>query len=97
MNLKDLKQVERCILLLCVVIALLFAGSYFVNFMLFYGFLAALVVLIYVMVRYWKCPHCGKNIWYNFDAPCRHCGKDVFEEPEKKPKNTKERTGFFNW
>lgn len=97
MKFKDLKQVEHCIWFLCVLIILLFAGSYFLHFIFFYGFLVSLAALYFVMFRYWKCPHCGKNIWFNFDAPCRGCGKDVFEEPEKKPKNTEERSGFLNW
>lgn len=97
MKFKNLKQVERTILILSVLVIALFAGAYFINFALFYGFLGCLAFLFYVMIRYWKCPHCGKHIWYNFDAPCRECGKNVFEEPEKKPKNTEERSGFFNW
>lgn len=97
MKFKNLKQVEQTILALSAGVILLFVCSYFISFVFFYGFLACLAVLLYVWSRYWKCPHCGRNLWYNFDAPCRHCGKNVFEEPEKKPKNTEERTGFFNW
>lgn len=95
MKFKDMKQVEHTLLFLSLVVIVTFTCSYFIHFIFFYGFLTSLAALLVVWIGYWKCPHCGKNLWYNFDAPCRGCGKNIFEKPEEKPKNIKENTGFF--
>lgn len=97
MDFKDLKQVERLLLVLGCLTMGLFAAGYFLGMLFFCGFLLSMAALLAVWIGFWKCPHCGKRLWYNFDAPCRSCHMDVFEKSGEKPKNTKERTGFFRW
>ena len=97
LDLKNLRTVERLLLILGCLSMVFFAAGYFFGMFFFICFLAAMAALFIVWIGFWKSPHCGRRLWYNFDAPCRGCQKNVFEEPEKKPKNTAERTGFFGW
>lgn len=95
MDLKNMKLVERLLMILgCLSIACFVAG-YYINMIFFYCFLVCAAALFAVWTGFWKCPHCGKHLWYNFDAPCKGCHRNIFEEPEKKLKNTKEKSGFF--
>lgn len=95
MDVKNLKHVERILMGLGSMAILCFIAGYFVNLFFFYCFLGCSAALFAVWLGFWKCPHCGKHLWYNFDAPCRGCHKNIFDQPEKKLKNTKEKTGFF--
>lgn len=97
MDFKDLKQVERLIFSLASLTILFFLAGYFIHMLFFYVFLICILAYVVVWVKFWKCPHCGKRLWMNFDGSCRYCYRDIFEKPEEKPKNAKERTGFFNW
>lgn len=97
MVLKDLKKVERLLMALGCLTMVLFVAGYFWGMFFFGCFLISMVLLFTVWIGFWKCPHCNRRLWYNFDAPCRNCGKNVFEKPVEKPKNTEERTGFFGW
>lgn len=97
MDFKNLKQVERLIFGLAALTILFFCAGYFIHMLFFYLFLACILAYFVVWVAFWKCPHCGRRLWMNFDGPCRHCHRNVFEKPEEKPKNTEERTGFFKW
>ncbi len=97
MDFKNLKQVERLIFGLAALTILFFCAGYFVHIFFFYLFLVCILAYVFVWTAFWKCPHCHRRLWMNFDGTCRNCRKDIFEEPAEKLKNTEERTGFFNW
>ena len=97
MDMKDLRKVERIMMGLALADMLLFAAGYFLGILFFYTFLACSCILLSVWLLYWKCPHCGRKLWWNFDLPCKHCQEDIYQKPLSKPKNVEERTGFFHW
>lgn len=94
---KNIKNVERLLMFLGCLSIGCFGAGYFIDMFFFYCFLLSTASLLIIWIGFWKCPHCGKHLWYNFDAPCRKCGRNIFEKPDPKLKNTRERTGFLGW
>lgn len=97
MDMKNLRQVERLLMVLALTDMVLFAAGYFFGVVFFFAFLLCTGALLGVWLLFWKCPHCGRKLWWNFDLPCKHCQEDIYQKPPAKPKNIHERTGFFNW
>ena len=92
-----MRQREHLLLWLALADTALFVGSYFLGVVLFYVLLFCSAALVAVWLLLWRCPHCGKQLWWNFDLPCKHCGEDIYRPKEEKPRNSQERTGFFGW
>ena len=64
----------------CLVIALL-AFAFTGAMQMVVGVLAVLVACasVVVMLKYWRCPHCGSLLPRSFAVPryCPHCGKEM--------------------
>lgn len=97
MDLKDMHRVEHLLIGMALADTALFAAGYFWGIIFFYGFLICTAALLCIWIGFWRCPHCGQQLWWNFDLPCKHCGEDIYRKPAPKPINIQEHTGFFGW
>ena len=39
--------------------------------------LALTAAALYVILRWWRCPHCGKGLGHGRPKYCPHCGKRI--------------------
>lgn len=90
-----MRQKKHLLLSLAFADAALFVGGYLWGNGMFYAFLLCGIALVVVWAALWRCPHCGRQLWWNFDLPCKHCGKDIYRPIEESPHGSKENTGFF--
>lgn len=56
--------------------AVLLTMAQYMSFLIYPG-IAALIAVIIVDIRYWNCPHCGRNIGRFHGDYCKNCGEKL--------------------
>lgn len=79
MNLKKTKYVINSLIVLTFVFLAIGVST---NQQIFLGLTTILLAaMLYVMVMFWRCPHCGEHLGRIDNAKfCKHCGKELDEE-----------------
>ena len=72
------KQAKKLIWILCAIgiVAMLF--SYLYPLCLLVG-VVAVGAAVFLDLRFYRCPHCGRFLWRNNGDFCQHCGESIDE------------------
>lgn len=86
MNLKTVKTYINALIITIVLISIMASQPVFLPYSmsLFMASLAALALMIFLHVKFWRCPHCKRHLGFSLNQDrCRRCRKPL--DMDKKP------------
>lgn len=75
MNLKKVLRITYWLVGICLV--LMVFGALIESITVALIGIAVSFAAVFVSIKYWRCPHCGKHLGRDLGKYCLHCGKEL--------------------